>query len=118
MARHRVASTDDIGENERIIVEVGGAEIAVFNAGGEYHAVLNYCVHQSGPLCEGALLGKMVAEPPEFTWQYDDEPRVVTCPWHNWKFDIKTGENIRDATYRVPTFETEVEDGDVYVVRE
>lgn len=118
MARHRVASTDDIGENERIIVEVGGAEIAVFNTGEEYHAVLNYCVHQSGPLCEGALLGKMVAEPPEFTWQYDDEPRVVTCPWHNWKFDIKTGENIRDATYRVPTFETEVEDGDVYVVRE
>jgi nitrite reductase/ring-hydroxylating ferredoxin subunit len=58
----------------------------------------------------------MVAEPPEFTWEYDDEPRVVTCPWHNWKFDIQTGENIRDDTYRVPTFETVVDDGDVYVV--
>jgi nitrite reductase/ring-hydroxylating ferredoxin subunit len=116
--RHRVASTDDLGENERLIVEVKGTEIAVFHTDGDYHAVLNYCVHQSGPLCEGALSGKMVAEPPEFDWEYDDEPRVVTCPWHNWKFDIQTGENVQDSSYRVPTFETEVEDGDVYVIRE
>lgn len=115
--RHRVASTDELGENERIIVEVRGTEIAVFHTDGDYHAVLNYCVHQSGPLCEGALSGKMVAEPPDFDWEYDDEPRVVTCPWHNWKFDIQTGENVQDSTYQVPTFETEVEDDDIYVIR-
>ncbi|PSP84008.1 (2Fe-2S)-binding protein [Halobacteriales archaeon QS_1_68_17] len=117
MARHRVASTEDLDENERIIVEVQGAEIAVFHTDGDYHAVLNYCVHQSGPLCEGPLSGKLVADPPDFTWDYDDEPRVVTCPWHNWKFDIQTGENVRDSTYTVPTFETEVEDDEVYVIR-
>lgn len=116
--KHRVASTEAFGENERVIVEVQGAEIAVFHTDGEYHAVLNYCVHQSGPLCEGPLSGKMVADPPEFDWRYDETPRVVTCPWHNWKFDIRTGENVQDSTYRVPTFETEIEDGDVYVIRE
>jgi nitrite reductase/ring-hydroxylating ferredoxin subunit len=116
MGQHRVASTDEIDDGERLLLEVDGIEVAVFRTNGEFHAVLNYCVHQSGPLCEGSLAGKMVAEPPEFTWEYDDEPRVVTCPWHNWKFDIQTGENIRDDTYKVPTFETVVDDGDVYVV--
>ena len=117
MTRHKVATTEELGENERIIVEVDGVEIAVFNVGGDYHAVLNYCVHQSGPLCEGALSGRLRAEAPEFIWEYDDEPRVVTCPWHNWKFDIVTGANIRDDSYNVPTFETDVEDGDIYVHR-
>jgi len=117
MSKHRVASTDEIGDGERLILEVDGVEIAVFRTGDDFHAVLNYCVHQSGPLCEGSLAGKMVAEPPDFTWSYDDEPRVVTCPWHNWKFDIQTGENVRDDDYKVPVFETVVEDGDVYVRR-
>lgn len=117
MGRHRVVSVDELDDRERIIEEVDGVEIAVFRTGDDFHAVLNYCVHQSGPLCEGSLSGRLVAEPPEFDWEYDDEPCVVTCPWHNWKFDIRTGENIRDDTYNVPTFETEVEDGDVYVIR-
>lgn len=117
MARHRVAAAEDIDENERIILEIDGLEIAVFNVAGEFLAVLNYCVHQSGPLCEGSLSGSLEAEPPDFVWEFDDDPRVVTCPWHYWKFDIRTGENVRDDSYRVPTFETEVEDGEVFVIR-
>ena len=117
MTEYRVASTDELGDGDRILIEVDGAEIAVFCVDESYHAVLNYCVHQSGPLCEGALSGRLTADPPDFDWTYDDEPRVVTCPWHNWKFDIQTGENIRDSTYKVPTFETSVKDGDVYVHR-
>jgi nitrite reductase (NADH) small subunit len=117
MTKHYIAPVDDIPDGERLLVEIEGAEIAIFHVDGSYHAVLNYCVHQSGPLCEGALSGQLTAEPPDFDWSYDDEPRVVTCPWHNWKFDIQTGENIRDSEYRVPTFETSVEDGDVYVHR-
>jgi len=116
MARHRVAETSALEDGERVIVEVDGVEIAVFRTDGEFHAVLNYCMHQSGPLCEGSLSGKMVSDDSEF-WSYDEEPRVVTCPWHNWKFDIRTGENIRDDSYKVPTFETETEDGAVYVRR-
>jgi nitrite reductase/ring-hydroxylating ferredoxin subunit len=116
MARHRVAETSALEDGERVIVEVDGVEIAVFRTDGEFHAVLNYCMHQSGPLCEGSLSGKMVSDGSEF-WSYDEEPRVVTCPWHNWKFDIRTGENIRDDSYKVPTFETETEDGAVYVRR-
>ena len=114
--RHRVATTEELAAKERIIVELDGIEIAVFRTNGEYHAVLNYCIHQSGPLCEGSLGGKMTTDD-DFTWNFDSEPRVVTCPWHNWKFDIKSGKNIHDERYRVPTFDVEVEDDDIFLIR-
>lgn len=113
--KHKVATTDELAAKSRITVEMDGIEIGVFRNDDEYHALLNYCVHQSGPLCEGGLSGKMEVDD-EFRWSYDDEPRVVTCPWHNWKFDIKTGTNIHDESYQVPTFDVEVKDGDVYVI--
>lgn len=115
MTKHYIASTEELDDGDRLFVEIEGTEIAVFCVEGSYHAVLNYCVHQSGPLCEGGLSGRLTAEPPEFDWSYDDEPRVITCPWHNWKFDIQTGKNIRDDEYKVPIFETTVEDGEIYL---
>jgi nitrite reductase/ring-hydroxylating ferredoxin subunit len=117
VSKQFAAATDNLDSGERVIMEVDGVEIAVFNIDGEYHAVLNYCIHQSGPLCEGPLSGSVSADPPDFDWEYDDDPHVVTCPWHYWKFDVTSGENVRDDTYRVPTFDTVVEDGQVYVVR-
>ena len=46
-------------------------EIAVFNIDGIYCAISNTCQHQGGPLSEGIL---------------DNEKKIVTCPWHGWKY--------------------------------
>lgn len=114
--RHKVASTDELSsDGSRVIAEVEGKEVAVFRIDGEYHASLNYCVHQGGPLCEGELSGEMVVGDDDWEWLYEDDERIVTCPWHGWKFDVTTGENIKDDKYRIPKYEVEVDDGDVYV---
>ncbi len=52
-----------------------GKEVALFNVGGEIFALDNTCPHAGGPLGEGSL-----------------EATIVTCPWHGWSFDVKTGE--------------------------
>lgn len=115
--RYRVAGTDDFtDDSDRIICEVDGLEIGVFYVDGEYYALANYCVHQGAPLCEGQVAGEMAVDD-NWEWQYDHDPCVVTCPWHEWKFDLETGVNISDERYVTPTFETEVEDGAVYVLR-
>lgn len=114
----RVGTVDEFEEEDpSIIVEVDGMEIAVFCVDDEYYALANYCVHQSGPLCEGELTGEMCGGDDGWEWKYGNDGKIIKCPWHSWKFNIETGENIKDNKYRTPTYDVEVSDGNVYVLR-
>lgn len=111
---HHVIAADDIGDGERVIVEIAGREIAVFHSNGEFHALSNYCTHQGGPACEGLLGGTLdVDEDNELVWTCEDE--IVACPWHGWEFDITDGTHTASDDYRLPTYDVHVRDGDVYV---
>ena len=103
------------GEVTRVITEVRGQEIAVFQHGGEYYAVANYCVHQAGPLCEGALTGKAYVGDDGWDWKFDTEEKYIACPWHGWMFDIETGRSAKDEGLAVPTYDIEVRDGSIYL---
>ena len=116
--RHHIADVADLETpGSRVIEEVDGLEIAVFNVDGEYYAVANHCPHQSGPLCEGRLTEAVTTDEDDWMLTWDGDERVIRCPWHNWQFDVRTGEHLDTSSYRVPTFDVEVEDGRVYVVR-
>lgn len=117
-SKHKVPDIEGLYENgARVTVEIDGQEITVFNSGGEFYAVLNYCVHQAGPLCEGRLSGHMTIGDDGWDWSYDHDQKYISCPWHGWKFDITTGESVSDARYKVPTYEVVQEDGDLYILR-
>jgi nitrite reductase/ring-hydroxylating ferredoxin subunit len=60
--------------------------------GGKVYALDNTCLHQGGPLGEGLLEGE-----------------VVTCPWHFWEFNVRTGEKVGDPSLRVATYPVQVE---------
>lgn len=114
--RTKVADLNEFeGDTSRIIVEVDGMEIAIIQQSEEYYAVANFCPHQSGPLCEGSIQGRMELDSDGWGWQYTDEGEYVTCPWHAWKFSIKTGDHVDDDRYRVPTYEATVENGEIFV---
>jgi nitrite reductase/ring-hydroxylating ferredoxin subunit len=116
--RHQVATTDELSEEgDRVLKEVKGTEIAVFNYDGEFYAVTNYCIHQAGPLCEGDLTGDMTLGEDGWSWEYDDEQKYIRCPWHGWVFDITSGQNTDDPRYQVPTYDVEVDDDQIYVLR-
>ena len=118
MARYRVAPLAELdADGDRLIVDVEGQEVAVFRIDGEYHALPNYCPHQAAPLCEGSLTGRMVVGEDGWEWEYVQEGEIITCPWHGWKFNVRTGTNIKDQSVAVPTYDVEVEDDDLYVVR-
>lgn len=116
--RQKVADEDEFaGDGSRVIVDVGGMEIAVFRAEGDYYAMGNYCVHQGGPLCEGGLNGRVVSDDDGWDWRYEEEAYYIHCPWHGWIFDIRDGANVNAERYRAPTYDVEVEDGEVFVLR-
>lgn len=71
----KLAEVSDIPEGKSIVVrDAAGREIALYNVKGEIYGLENVCPHMGGPLGEG-----------------DIENCLVTCPWHGWLFDIKTG---------------------------
>ena len=116
--RYAVADVEEFdGDGSRVITEVEGQEIAVFRHEGEYYALANFCIHQAGPLCEGALSGGISTDEDGWDWVYDDEERYIVCPWHGWMFDIETGRSPKDERYAVPTYDAVVERGTVYAVR-
>ena len=95
MAKHMVATVDEIPPGGRKIVEVAGRSIGVFNVAGEFFALRNSCPHQGGPLCQGSISGFVSSTGPgEYT--YEREGEFLRCPWHGWEYDIRTGQSWVD----------------------
>lgn len=116
--RVHVGSTDELEPGDRKIVSTARGEVGVFNLDGEYTALLNRCVHQGGPACQGRLtkeiegeytgLGERVEE------RYSDRA-VVKCPWHGWEYFVDSGELVGDTSIALPTFDVVVEGDDLYL---
>jgi len=82
----------------------------VFNLSGEFYAINNVCPHQLAPLCEGDLTGLVTSEEVDAErYQYERPGEILTCPWHNWEFDVKTGESVFNPHLKTRTYDVEVE---------
>lgn len=96
--KEKLASKHDIPEGKSLIVHLAdGREIALFNVAGEYYALDNTCPHMGGPLGEGEI-----------------EDGKVTCPWHAWQFNIKTGECINVPGDDATSIPIEIQGDDIY----
>ncbi|HXG05615.1 MAG TPA: Rieske 2Fe-2S domain-containing protein [Candidatus Binatia bacterium] len=98
MARVRVARASEVPAGTGKVVEVGGHSLALFNVDGVFYAIDNACPHRGGPLGEGEVDG-----------------RVVTCPWHAWRWDVTTGCHVNNPALRVACFPVSIEGDDVIV---
>lgn len=113
-----VASTEELEPGERTLVTVEGKSVGVFNIEGEYYAILNKCLHEGGPVCEGKVQGALVGEydgPGERVREHFSDTPAIACPWHGWEYDLTTGDHLGDPEVSLPTFDVEVDDGTVYL---
>ena len=94
--RVKIAACSDVPPGTGKVVVALGRVLALFNVEGEYFAVDNSCPHRGGPLGEGILRGT-----------------VVTCPWHGWQFDVKSGISPLDPRHTVRCMRLEVEGADL-----
>jgi glycine betaine catabolism B len=95
----KVAETKDIHISQMKEVQIDGEDICIANVDGKYYAIGNVCTHEGGPLADGVLEG------------YE-----VECPWHQSKFDVRTG-NVTNPTAREsePTYEIKVDGNNILV---
>ena len=97
----RVAGVSDVAAGEMLIVEVEGEEIVLANVDGEIYAFGGECTHKGGPLGEGLLEG--------------DE---VECPFHQGRFNVKTGEAVQEPpTDPIPTYQVQLNGDDIMVAK-
>lgn len=94
-----VAKIDELGDPDKMLVEVEDRLIVLYRVEGEFFATDDVCTHDGGPLSDGEL-----------------EDHTIACPRHGAKFDIRTGAALTMPA-RVPTgtHEIKVEGEDVLV---
>ena len=93
-----VARVGDIPDGEGRAFNCQDQMVAVFNAGGEYHAIDDMCPHMGASLAAGHL-----------------EDCVVTCPWHGWQYELETGIQTVNRQPLQRTFDVRERDGRVEV---
>lgn len=94
-----VARLDELPAGQLKSVEVNGTSVVLARVGDQVYAFEATCTHQGGPLGEGKLSGTR-----------------LTCPWHGWMFDVRTGECLMPPRGgRAATYPVRVEDGAVWL---
>ena len=89
---------DQLTAKGRAVVRLAGKQIALFATADGVLACNNRCPHEGYPLSEGELDGGC----------------VLTCNWHNWKFDLTSGANLLGGD-RLRVYPTELRNGEVWL---
>jgi len=86
-------------------VEVNGKTLLVVRKGAEFYAMRDACPHMGASLSGGCVVGIPVQARPGDQVDYVCEGEIVTCPWHGWSFDLKSGRSlIKPDRLRVRTY--------------
>lgn len=94
-----IGALDDIPIRGARKVKTRQGCVAIFRTEeATVYATSNTCPHKGGPLEEGIVHGAK-----------------VTCPLHNWVFDLETGEAQGADEGRIATYPTKIEDGRILI---
>ncbi|EHR01067.1 Rieske (2Fe-2S) protein [Bradyrhizobium sp. WSM471] len=91
--KYQVCYADEIPTGGRLIVDIAGRSVGIFNVNDEYFAIRNSCPHKGAPLCRGLLDGMVTGDAPGHA-RFERLGEIIRCPWHGWEFDIKTGQSV------------------------
>jgi len=94
-----IAALEDIPKLGSRVVKTDTMNVAVFRTrDDQVFAIKDACPHKQGPLSQGIVSGT-----------------TVTCPLHNWKIDLASGEALGPDEGCTNTFSTRIEGGKVYL---
>lgn len=88
----------DLPLDKPLGLTVRGHKIALFKVGDSVFATDGVCPHASGPIHCGTVAGT-----------------AVTCPWHGWAFDLRSGACTEDPDLTLRTYPVEIDGDDIMV---
>ena len=93
-----IAAVTDIPLRGARVINTHLGCVGLFRTGeAEVFAASNTCPHKNGPLSEGIIHGQS-----------------VTCPLHNWVFDLNTGE-AKGEPARIATYPVRIQEGRILI---
>lgn len=92
-----VTTLKSLPEGKATLVKQGKRRLACVRSRGAVHVLEDACPHEGHPLSMGLV-----------------RDGILTCPWHNWKFELGTGRCVfgGESARRI---DSEVHDGEVFV---
>src|ERR687886_2050592 len=97
--RVHVGSLEALQKEGRLLTKAGGHGVCVFWHDGRAYALDDRCPHMGFPLHRGSV-----------------ESGLVTCHWHNARFDLRSGGTLDPWADDVRAYPVEIDDGRVVVV--
>ena len=94
----KVAAEGAVPDDGMLPVYPRGLGVLLVKAGGTVYAVANRCAHMACPLEAGARDGF-----------------VITCPCHDWRFDVRTGEFLDASEVRLAVYPVRSENGKLFI---
>ena len=95
----QIVALEEIPQLGSRVIKTDTMNVAIFRtATDEVFALRDACPHKGGPLSQGIVHGTS-----------------VTCPLHNWKIDLASGEALGPDEGCANVFPAKVEDGMVYL---
>lgn len=98
MSFQRICQLDELEVNQGREFLVAGHIVAVFRTVDAIYAMEGMCAHQGGPLAQGQL-----------------DVTCVTCPWHGWQYDIRSGNNLLSQKKMLDCFAVDIRDDEVWI---
>lgn len=95
---HFAQSLAELENAGTLLVRVQGKQIALFKTTDGVRACVNRCPHEGYPLSQGSLSNDC----------------ILTCNWHNWKFNLITGENLYGGD-KLRTYPVEIRNDEIWV---
>src|SRR6187397_1349346 len=93
-----VASLEELRAAGRLVVHHDHHVVCLFADGDDVYAVDNRCPHMGFPLHRGTV-----------------QDGILTCHWHEARFDLASGCTFDLFADDVPTYPVEVRDGEVWL---
>ena len=94
-----VVALEEIPKLGSRVIDTDTMKIAVFRtASDEVFAMKDECPHKKGPLSQGIVHGTS-----------------VTCPLHNWKIDLASGEALGPDEGCTNVFPVKIENGFIFI---
>lgn len=94
---HELIACDDVALDDTVRIDSDGRYVFIFHGDAGFSVYDSRCPHQVTDIPHLALV--------------DGE---LTCPTHNWGFDIKTGECIKKGKHPLKRYKSKVENGQIF----
>jgi nitrite reductase (NADH) small subunit/3-phenylpropionate/trans-cinnamate dioxygenase ferredoxin subunit len=94
-----MCKTTELPPGKSVEKKILARRVAVFNDNGTLYGIEADCKHMKASLCTGNV-----------------ENGIVTCKWHHWKYDLKSGECLNIKNVKLNKYDIELDGEDIYLI--